>query len=149
MQAGGTYHNTGSARNPFVEFAERVRARQRRKAAATAAGQRPHDDDHLKFLRRLMQPNVSLERVQREMYQRHFQDHAAASTVEALMFCLRERGTAALKEPKVSRRVRELSEPQMHEVCARLQKLKPEIAGAWSVNEVENLVNTWAVYHDR
>ena len=74
---------------------------------------------------------------------------AAASTIEALMFCLRERGTAALKEPTVLRRISELSEPQMHEVCARLQKLKPEIARAWPVNEVEKLVNTWAVYHER
>ena len=46
------------------------------------------------------------------------QGRAAAATVEALMFCLRVRGTAALKEPKVSRRVSELSEPQMHEVRA-------------------------------
>jgi hypothetical protein len=110
------YHNTGGARNPFLEFAERTR-RQRRKAAAALE---PKD-----------------------------QGRAAAATVEALMFCLRVRGTAALKEPKVARRVSELSEPQMHEVCARLQKLKPEIAGAWSVNEVEKLVNAWAVYHDR
>jgi transposase len=109
------YHDTNDARNPFVEFAERVRSRRPLKAAATNERKRKA---------------------------------AAASTVEALMFCLRERGTAALKQPKVSRRVSELSEPQMHEVCARLQKLKPEIARAWSVNEVEKLVNAWAVYHE-
>src|SRR5690348_5725457 len=101
--------------DPFLEFAARELARPKT-AAATV-----EPEDHLTFLRRLMADEVSLEHAQRKMYQRHFHGRAAAATVEALMFCLRERRTTALKEPKVSRWVRGLSEPQMHEVCARLQ----------------------------
>jgi hypothetical protein len=47
------YHDTNGARNPFVEFAERVRSRRRRKAAATAV----EPEDHLAFLRQLMANN--------------------------------------------------------------------------------------------
>ena len=69
-------------------------------------------------------------------------DHSAAvSTVEALMVGLRERGTNALTEPK------ELSEQQLHEVCSRLQRLKPEIARAWSPNEIILLVDAWNLCH--
>jgi len=72
---------------------------------------------------------------------------AAASTVEALMLGLRERGTPALKELKVRRRLGELSESQLHEVGARLQALKPEIARAWTAADIERLVETWVAHH--
>jgi hypothetical protein len=70
--------------------------------------------------------------------------NAAASTVEALMLGLRERGAAALEESKVRRRLGDLDEVQLREVGVRLQKLKPEIAEAWDADAVVSLVSTWA-----
>jgi DNA-directed RNA polymerase specialized sigma54-like protein len=98
-------------------------------------------------LRQLMADDVSLECAHAEMLREHFHDRAAASTVEALMFGLRERGSAALQEAAVQRRLGELSEPQLHEICARLQKLNPEIAAPWSADKVEWLVEAWVACH--
>jgi hypothetical protein len=72
-------------------------------------------------------------------------DDIPQTTVEALMYSLRS-GGSALTESNNLRRLRELSEPQLHEVCARLQKFKPHIARAWTPAEVEVLVVTWAEF---
>jgi hypothetical protein len=82
----------------------------------------------------------------------HFDGHRRAHgapqpTVEALMMGLRERGTGALLEPKVARRVSELSEQQLHEVCGRLQRLKPQIARAWTAEEITTLLDAWNTCH--
>ena len=98
----------------------------------------PYTADELARLRGLMADDVTLERAWHEI--NHPTDRAAASTVEALMLALRERGTAALTEPDVERRLGALSESQLHEVCARLQKLRPEIARPWPDSDVERLV---------
>jgi hypothetical protein len=75
-------------------------------------------------LRRLLDPNVSIERAWTEIY-RHRQTGAAASTVEALMLELRERGEAALTLPDARRRLAALSITQVREVIARLITLRP------------------------
>jgi hypothetical protein len=80
-------------------------------------------DPKLEFLRRLMADTDSLERAQAAIYRRHFE--GCASTVEALMLSLRERGAAALREPNTLRRLSELSTAQVREVIARLIKLRP------------------------
>src|SRR5262245_2421179 len=49
-------------------------------------------------------------------------DGAAASTVEAVVLSLRQRGVKALTEPSVQRRLSELGEQQLHTVCNRLQR---------------------------
>jgi hypothetical protein len=64
---------------------------------------------------------------------------AAASTVEALMFGLRERGVAALQEIVVQQRLADLGDDQLIEVAGRLQRLKPEIARAWSDDDIATL----------
>jgi len=64
---------------------------------------------------------------------------APRATVEALMFGVRERGTKALEELGTRRRLSELSDQQVIEVGNRLERLKPEIARAWSSAEVEIL----------
>ena len=92
-----------------------------------------------------MADDVSIERAWHEI--NHPTDRAAASTVEALMLALRERGTAALTEPDVECRLGALSESQLHEVCARLQKLRAEIARPWPDCDVERLVEAWVTYH--
>jgi hypothetical protein len=105
------------------------------------------DDDHLEVLRKLMRPDVSLERAYYEINRRHLDGRAAAATVEALIFSLRERATAALKEAPTWRRLGKLSEPQLHELCARLQGLRPQIARPWPADEIKRLVETWSAHH--
>jgi hypothetical protein len=65
---------------------------------------------------------------------------APQRTVEALMLGLRERGTKALEEPATKRRLPELSDRQLIEIGDRLQKLKPEIARAWSPEGIKLLL---------
>jgi hypothetical protein len=60
---------------------------------------------------------------------------APQATVEALMYSLRD-GIAALKKPANTRRLSELNGLQMRAVVVRLQKFKPEIARAWTRDEV-------------
>jgi hypothetical protein len=69
---------------------------------------------------------------------------APEATVEALMFSLR-RGVGALNDPKTDnqRRLSELSEQQLREVCERLQNFKPNIAPAWPSEDVQKLVHIW------
>lgn len=73
------------------------------------------------------------------VYDRTQLDGAPQPTVEALMYSLRERGTKALEEADTKRRLSSLSDRQVIEVGNRLQKLKPEIARAWSAAEVATL----------
>jgi hypothetical protein len=73
----------------------------------------------------------------------HRADGAPHPTIEALMLGLRERGTKALTEPDVQRRLSELNEAQLREVGARLQRLRPDIAKAWNPDEVVILVSMW------
>src|SRR5262245_1973247 len=71
-------------------------------------------DPHLEFLRGLLEPDVTLEQAYSAILARRREEHgAAAATIEALMFGLRNRGTKALKEPQVQRRVGELNDAQL------------------------------------
>jgi hypothetical protein len=90
-------------------------------------------------LRRLMADNVSLDQAWPEL--RDTRD-APKSTIEALMYSLRERGVPALNERAVQRRLLALGDEQVREVCGRLQRLKPERARPWSADEVETLIST-------
>jgi hypothetical protein len=91
----------------------------------------------------LLEPGVSLERAWHELKAAHFRGRAAQSTVEALMYSLRERRMAALTERDSQRRINELSETQVREVGARLRALKTP----WSADEIERLLETWIAYH--
>jgi len=71
---------------------------------------------------------------------------APASTVEAFVYQLRQ-GGKALKDPDAKRRLAELSEQQLHEVSARLQRFQPHIARAWSPSEIKLLVQLWSDLH--
>jgi hypothetical protein len=53
-------------------------------------------------------------------------DEAAKSTVEALMYELREFGIEQLKKQNTQRRLTELSDRQLHEIVWRLEKLKAQ-----------------------
>jgi hypothetical protein len=106
-----------------------------------ASGQAGHEK--LRWLRALVDDNVTLAAAYHAIHREHFEGRAAASIVEALMLGLRERGVAALKEAPVQQRLAALSESQLHEVCERLQKLKTEIARPWAPDEVRQLLEMW------
>jgi len=100
-------------------------------------------------LLRLLDPSTSLERAWNEMNSRAVTEgRAAVSTVKALMFGLRERGVKALDEPDTRRRLVQLDDSQTLEVAGRLQRLKPEIAPAWSADEVEQLLQLRETLND-
>jgi len=65
---------------------------------------------------------------------------APQAVIEALMYSLRERGTKALEETDTKRRLSEVSDAQIIEVGDRLQRLKSEIARAWSADEIRVLL---------
>jgi hypothetical protein len=90
---------------------------------------------------------LSIECLWHEIKAAHFRGRAAAGTIDALLYSLRQRGTAALSEPDTQRRIGELSEEQIHDVGSRLQRLKPEIAKAWTAEDIGRLVEAWAVCH--
>ena len=95
-------------------------------------------------LRRLAAPDTSPEEFLINRQARP--GRAAASTVEALVYQLRRGGTG-LSNLKGRQRLSELSEQQLHELSARLQKFMPHIARAWSPSEVELLVELWSDLH--
>jgi hypothetical protein len=101
--------------------------------------------EHLARLRRLMDDSISLDRAWHELNDRP--SGAAASTVEALMFGLRDGLVALSKNPERLRRLSELNAEQLRAVCERLQDFQPHIAPAWTPNEVRALVVIWSKRH--
>jgi hypothetical protein len=95
------------------------------------------EPDRLARLHRLMERNVSLDRAWAEL--NRMSGRAADASVGALMFGFRSRGVSALEEPDTLRRLSQLSDGQLREVAVRLQKLKPEIAPAWTPEWLEVL----------
>jgi hypothetical protein len=105
----------------------------------------PYAPEHLARLRRLMDDNVSLDRAWHEL--NCGASGAAASTVEALMFGLRDGLVALSKNPDRLRRLSELNAEQLCAVCDRLQNFQPHIAPAWTPNEVQALITIWSKRH--
>jgi hypothetical protein len=98
------------------------------------------EPQRLRRLRRLLNDNISFERAWHELSTNHTKGRAAQSTVEALMYSLRERGVKALEESDTRRRLAQLDDEQLIEVGNRLQRLKPQIASAWTADEVKILI---------
>ena len=111
-------------------------AREYHGARQRSGGKPPQSPDPQ--LLALLDPKVSLEQAQRRLVERR-RGEAAASTVEALVYSLR-RGVDALAESDTARRLAELSDDQLLAVGERLRRLKPEIARAWSGDEVAVLM---------
>jgi hypothetical protein len=119
-------------------------AREYHEARQRSGGKPPQPPDPQ--LLALLDPKVSLEQAQRRLLD-HRRGGAAASTVEALMFGLRDGIDALPTKPERLRRLWELSETQLHEVCARLQNFKPTIARPRTADKVAALVSIWAKSH--
>jgi hypothetical protein len=106
-----------------------------RKAAA-----RPVDARTLRARRLLADDDISYERA----YYETLRDRSAPeATIDALVYSLR-RGINELTSPDAKRRLSELSEDQLRAVCERLRNFKPEIAPAWTPEEVEALTVIWS-----
>jgi len=98
---------------------------------------------HLERLRRLLAADdISLERSWHELNR-----GAAASTVEALVYGLRQGIEALPKNPNRLRGLSELSEAQLKAVCRRVQSFNPKIATPWSSDEVAALIAKWKELH--
>jgi superfamily I DNA and/or RNA helicase len=97
------------------------------------------DAERRKRLRNLLKGETSFSQVYYEINSRR-EGGAPQPTVEALIYSLRERGTKALEESATKRRLSEFSDQQVIDIGDRLQKLKPEIARAWSIEEVKLLL---------
>jgi hypothetical protein len=69
-------------------------------------------------------------------------DRAPEATVEALMYSLR-RGVSELTQPNTLRRLSELSETEIGDVCDRAQNFKPRIASPWSSDEIATMIEVW------
>jgi hypothetical protein len=65
------------------------------------------------------------------------------ATLEALMFSLRLGIIDGLARTDAKERVSRLSEEQLRAVCDRLRNFKPQIAKAWTAEEIEALVIIW------
>ena len=105
----------------------------------------PYAPEHLARLRRLMGDDVSIEHAWHELNNQR--SGAAAATVEALMFGLRDGLVALSKNPDRLRRLSELNAEQLRAVCERLQNFPPHIARAWGPNEVKALIAIWSKRH--
>jgi hypothetical protein len=94
-------------------------------------------DPNAERRRRLLADSISIDRAYAEINK--LKGRAANSTVEALAFQLRS-GVGVLKEASVRRRLSELSDEQLVEIGARVQRHKPEIAPVWSDDDVDTLM---------
>jgi hypothetical protein len=103
------------------------------------------EPERLRHLRKLMDDSVSCERAWDEINRaaRARYNAAPQPTVEALMYGLRDGVDALPTKPERLRRLSELNETQLHEVCTRLQNFKPTIGRPWTPDEVAALVAIW------
>jgi hypothetical protein len=101
---------------------------------------RPVDARTLRARRLLADDDISYERA----YHETLRDRSAPeATIDALVYSLR-RGINELTSPEAKRRLSELSEDQLRALCERLRNFKPEIAPAWTPEEVEALTVIWS-----
>src|SRR5262245_2601491 len=110
-----------------------------------AARQRPQDA-RLVRLRELLDESVTIEGAWTELST--VKQRAPQTTVEALMHSLREGGVKALEGSATKRRLGELSDEQAIEVGNRLQRLQPNIACAWTAEEVGLLFQVRSLRND-
>ena len=81
------------------------------------------EPDHLKQLRRLMEPAVTLEQAYREITKNR---PTPQVTVEAVILTVRERGLAALKEPANVERLERCDAAAKAEIERRIAKLRKD-----------------------
>jgi hypothetical protein len=110
------------------------------------------EPDKLKRIRRLMAGDISLDRAYAELAGQAA-DGAARFTLEALAHQLRG-GVDALRNPTAQRRLDQLDESQLREICDRLGKERWNLDGKrkcppWPAADVQALMKIWSETHDR
>jgi hypothetical protein len=129
------------ADDPWAASGWREAALDYHKGRGKRAGIVSYAPEEIARLRRLMDDGVSLECAWRELDGARNRP-APKSTVEALVFGLRK-GVAALTHPDTQRRVSELDQGQLEDVCLRVQAFKPEIAPTWSAGDADLIIALW------
>jgi hypothetical protein len=112
-------------RDPCVNpgFCATSRRADAQLAAERKAGRQRESVNILRARRLLADDNISLERAWHEFNDRR-RYPTPQVTIEALMYCVRERGLAALKEPANIERVSRCDAAALAQIDARLAKLK-------------------------
>jgi hypothetical protein len=105
--------------------------------ADVAARKRPVDPG-LESARRLLDDDVSLERAWNEL--NHTSGRAAANTVEALAFSIRQDPEKALDRPDNLRRLAQLSESQLRDLVDRVHA---------AAEQARDLIRKWTEVHER
>jgi hypothetical protein len=131
----GPKRSPGTATNGHRDETAPVEDARRQDTALSTT----HQDDDIERARRLLADDVSLERAWYETILRRGIGGALASSVEALTFSLRA-GATALARHEAQRRLAELNETQLREICIRVQKIVPK---AWEATDVDFLVELW------
>lgn len=93
-----------------------------RDADRRKAGGERSDDEHLKRLRKLMHPSVSLEQAYREINDPRSRPTPQV-TIEAVILTVRERGLAALAEAANVERLERCDAAAKAEINRRIEKL--------------------------
>jgi hypothetical protein len=123
------------------------------KLAAERRAGRPRESAEILRARHLLAQDVSLEQTLAGISDSR--GSVAASTVEALAYQLRA-GASALRESKAQRRLAQLDESQMREICGRLTKERwgiskngemPPRVPPWKLADIEQLVQLWSNLH--
>jgi hypothetical protein len=105
------------------------------------------DHDERSSIELLLDETISFDRAMSIIADRQLRGNPAAqSTIDALMYSLRQ-GCTALARDDVRERLTRVAEEQLREICTLLQKRNPNIAKPWSVGEIEKLVMTWTTCH--
>ena len=101
-------------------------------------------------MRSLLINERSLDRAKAKI-QAHHEHHphhgVALSTIELLMFGLRERGHQGARRAQSAGANSQLSKEQIAEVAARLRQLEPHIAKVWTADETQQLIAKWGELH--
>lgn len=85
--------------------------------------ERPSLTEHQQFLRRLLEPNVSIDSAYAQLNDcRRYP--TPKSVVEAILYCVRVRGVAALKEPANIERLARCDQAARAEIDRRIAKIK-------------------------
>jgi hypothetical protein len=116
------------------------------------ANQSPAEREKLEHLHRLHE--LPIEAAWRALNPQR--DRAAASTVEALAFQTRAGGADVLRKTSAQRRLAQLDEGQVRELCGRLTKERwgmskngeqPPRVPPWKPDEIGSLVALWSNLH--
>jgi hypothetical protein len=129
------------------QWEKRIEAEHKRLVANQSPAEREQLDERLRL------HDLPIEAAWRALNVQR--DRAASSTVEAIAFQTRA-GVAVLRESSAQRRLAQLDESQVRDLCGRLTKERwgmskngepPPRVPPWKPDEIESLVVLWSNLH--